>query len=161
MEITFEVDGKCQRGGVIPDTVALMTLKALLDRASATLLEDKLDRNENLAYYDFWDELKARFTRDGRTTNRQAWEMVRLHKVGFTPTLQEWNEYQAAYVKKRALVEDWSDAEDRKFVFKQVPEKYQKRIINETSTVRAKQYWMRVSVPPEITPQEVLETLED
>ena len=107
--------------GTLPDAVVLMTLKKYLDEASAEWLLGKMAIDPDLPYYEFWDELKGKFLRDARATHRQNWLSVKLSTSGSTANLQEWSKFQALYTSKRTLVEDWSDAEDQKHVFSQVP----------------------------------------
>ena len=116
--------------------------------------------DQDLSYYKFWEQLRTRFIRDVRSTHRQNWHMVKVSKAGDLPTLQEWAEFQAAYASKRALVEDWSDAEDQQLVFAQVPREFQKRLLQETGKRREGQKWVRVGVPDGLTNQEIKEELE-
>ena len=148
-------------GNMVPDDIVLANLAGFLDAASADWLQARMEQDEELGYYDFFEDLRSRFARDARTIHRQAWELVKLVKRGTDPTLQEWNAYQAAYLKKRALVEDWADEEDRKMVFKQIPKKYRQRVINEVSKRSAGQYWVRVTVPHGLNAHDVQSGLEE
>ena len=103
-------------GNIVPDDIVLAKLKGYLDDASADWLQARLDQDEDLGYYEFFEDLRSRFTRDARAVHRQAWGLVKLIKKGKNPTLQDWNAFQAAYLKKRGLVEDWADEEDRQLM---------------------------------------------
>ena len=136
--------------GILPDSAVLVTLKGYLDEASATFLDGKLMLDPDLSYYQFWDELKSKFLRDARTIHRQNWRAIRLQIAGSRVTLQDWSKFQAAYVAKRNLVEDWSDAEDQQHVFSQVPSQLQSRVLQETGKRRNGKKWIRVVVPPNL-----------
>jgi hypothetical protein len=86
--------------------------------------------------------------------------MVKLQRLGKVPTLQEWSRFQANYLAKRALLEDWSDAEDQKLVFTQVPGCFHQKVLTETNRRRRDRAWVRVAVPESLTCQEVLQELE-
>ena len=133
--------------GVLMDAVVLMTLKNFLDDASATLLVGKMAIDPDLSYNEFWSDLRARFLRDARTTHRQNWRATKLQITGNRVTLQDWCQFQAAYVSRRALVEDWSEMEDQGFVFSQTPSEYQPKILAETGKRRLGKNWVRVVVP--------------
>ena len=122
--------------GVLPDATVLLTLKGYLDAASAADLQGRLNMDEKLSYYEFMELLRARHLRDGRMTHRRKWSMVKLQKNGKSPTLQEWSKFEATYLAKRAMVEDWTDAEDHKLVFQQIPSELQKKVVRETSNRR-------------------------
>ena len=145
---------------VLPDQTVLMTLKGYLDEASAADLQARLNADDNLSYYAYMEGLRSRHMRDVRATHRQNWSMVKLQKVGREPTLQEWSRFQANYMAKRALVEDWSDAEDQKLVFTQVPSCFHQRILTETNRRRRDKAWVRVAVPDRLNCHEVLQELE-
>ena len=81
--------------------------------------------------------------------------MVKLVKRGKVATLQEWNAFQAAYLNKGGLVEDWSDAEDQRLVFNQIPRKYHQRVINDLYKRTAGQHLVRVTVPNGLSAHEV------
>ena len=103
----------------------------------------------DLPYYEFWDELKGKFLRDARATHRQNWLSVKLSTSGSTANLQEWSNLQVLYTSKRTLVEDWSDAEDQKHVFSQVPPpNLQIKVLAETRKRRNDKLLVRVVVPP-------------
>ena len=146
--------------GVLPDAVVLMTLRNYLDEASAALLQGKMCIDPDLSYYEFWDELKSQLMRDARTMHRQNWRAVKLVTNGSRVTLQEWAKFQAVYVSKRALVEDWSDAEDQQHVFSQVPSGLQLKILAETRKRRSAKLWVRVVTPTGMTNAEVLSEIE-
>ena len=146
--------------GTLSDTVVLVHLKEQLDKASATQLEAEMAINPNLQYYKYWDSLKARYTRDVRALHRQNWRMVKLRKASNKVTLQEWAEFTATYLAKRNLVEDWTDAEDEEFVFSQVPEEKQKKVMEETNRKRRGQNWVRIMIPSGVTAVEFRTELE-
>jgi hypothetical protein len=136
--------------GVLMDAVVLMTIKNFLDDASATLLAGKMAIDPDLSYDEFWSNLRSRFLRDARATHRQNWRATKLHISGNRLSLQDWCQFQAAYVSRRALVEDWSEMEDQQFVFSQTPSEFQPKILAETGKRRNGKNWVRVIVPPEI-----------
>ena len=146
--------------GALSDALVLTTLKKYLDKASLALLEAEWCTDPDLGYYAFWEKLKSRFQRDVRTTHRHNWGAVKLVTYGSRPTLQEWTEFQAAYLGKRALVEEWGDEEDRRMVFSQVPEQYHQKIMTETQRRRRGQKWIRVGIPQGISSVKVREELE-
>jgi hypothetical protein len=146
--------------GALPDAVVLMNLKNFLDEASAALLQGKMALDPDLSYYAFWDELKSKFLRDARSVHRQNWRAVKV--VSTNPvTLQEWAKFQAIYCAKRALVEDWSDAEDQQHVFSQVPAGLQMKVLAETRKRRNGKLWVRVVLPPGLKMIDVVENLEN
>lgn len=144
----------------LPDTMVLLTLRGYLDKASATHLDSQMAIDPDLPYYKFFEDFKTRYMKDARATHRQNWQAVKLRKVGDYPTLQEWAEFQAQYLGRRALVEDWMDAEDQQMVFKQLPTELQKKVHRETTKRRQGRMWVRVSIPPGLTGQQVQEQLE-
>ena len=145
--------------GVMSDAVVLMTLRGYLDEASATALESQLHCDPSLSYYKFWGELKDKFLRDARTTHRQNWRAVKLQITGPRLSLYDWARFQAAYVAKRGLVEDWTESEDQQYVFSQLPPEYQARVLRETGKRRATKKWVRVVVPPALTNSEIIDEL--
>ena len=62
--------------------------------------------------HEFWDQLQSRFVRDASALHRQNWRMVKLRISGSQIILQDWEKFHALYVSRRALVEDWTDADD-------------------------------------------------
>ena len=145
--------------GPLSDTVVLATLRSYLDEASAITLEGRMHTDPSLSYYKFWQELKDCFVRDARSTHRQAWKGVRLQITGAKISLSDWAKFQAQYLDKRALVEDWSDLEDQHNVLSQVPPEMQSRIMRETSKRKANKKWVQVVVPPLLSAPEVIEEL--
>ena len=146
--------------GTLPDTVVLMTLRNYLDDASAALLHGKMIVDSDLSYYEFWDELKSTFMRDARAIHRQNWRGVKLVTAGSRVTLQEWAKFQAQYVAKRVLVEDWADAEDQQHVFSQVPSGLQAKLLAETRKRRHDKLWVRILIPEGMTCTEILAELQ-
>ena len=114
----------------------------------------------NLSYYTFWDSLRAKFLRDAGTTYRQNWRSVRLQITGEKLSLQDWERFQAHYISRRDLVDDWTDAEDQSYVFASIPSYYQSRVLGETGKRRQGKLWVRVGIPPGRTQNEVLQFLE-
>jgi len=137
-----------------------MMLKNYLDDASAAWLQGKMEMDSDLSYYNFWEELKSKFTRDARAVHRQNWRAVKVTLAGSKVTLQEWSKFQAIYTTKRSMVEDWSDAEDQQHVFSQVPSGLQIKVLNETQKRRHDKKWVRVVVPPGMTVQEIMADVE-
>ena len=135
-------------GGYLSDDAVLLTLRQYLDEASATMLLGKLGVDPNLSYYEFWEELRSKFLRDARATHRQNWRAVRLQISDSKITLQDWEKFQALYLARRALVEDWTDAEDQQYVFAAIPPQYQSRVLSETGKRRNGKQWVRIMVPP-------------
>ena len=146
--------------GVLPDATVLLTLKGYLDPASAADLQGRLNMDDNLSYYEFMELLRARYLRDGRMTHRRKWSLVKLHHNGQMPTLQEWSRFEAQYLAKRAMVEDWTDAVDHKLVFQQIPADLQKKVVRETLNRRWGKYWARLSVPKGYSPLDVKTQME-
>ena len=93
--------------------------------------------------------------RDVRSTHRLNWQAVKLRQNAPMVTLQEWDEFRAIYLSKRALVEDWMDTEDRQLVFAQVPSGLQPRVLTETAKRRRGQLRVRVVVPEGLDVQQV------
>ena len=147
-------------GGVLPDEAVLLTLKKYLDDASATVLVGKMGLDPNLSYYTFWESLRSKFLRDARTMHRQNWRSVRLQMSTEKLTLQEWERFQAQYVSRRDLVEDWTDAEDQSYVFAAIPSYYQSKVLGETGRRRNGKRWVRVMIPQGKTQQEIIQLLE-
>ena len=141
--------------GDLPDALVLMTIKNFIDDASATLLNGKLAIDPDLSYDDFWSELRSRFLRDARATHRQNWRSTKLIISGDRVTLQDWCRFQASYVSRRALVEDWSEMEDQTFVFAQTPSEFQTKVLIETGKRRNGKHWVRVVFPPDMQASEV------
>ena len=94
-----------------------------------------------LGYYQFWEELRARFLRDVQTTHRHNWMQVRLETAGEMPSLQEWSKVQAAYQSKRSLVNGWSPEEDRRLVMAQLTPDILAKLVEETNRRREGQLW--------------------
>ena len=147
--------------GELPDAVVLITLKNYLDDASAALLAGKMAMDSELSYYEFWDSLKSQFHRDARAVHRQNWRAVKLETSGTKTTLQEWSKFQAVYSAKRALVEDWADAEDQQHIFSQIPSEFQGKVLNETQKRRKDKKWVRVVIPPGMTITELIREIEN
>ena len=145
--------------GPLSDAVVLMNLRGYIDEASGALLEGRMYNDPNLSYYEFWDELKAKYMRDARTTHRQNWRGVRFQISGTKLSVYDWARFQNLYQAKRALVEDWTDGEDQQFVFTQVPHEFQQKSLNETTKRRMQKRWVRVVVPAGLTHQVVLDEL--
>ena len=147
-------------GGYLTDDAVLLTLKQYLDEASATMLLGKLGVDPTLSYYEFWEELRSKFLRDARATHRQNWRAVRLQISDNKISLQDWEKFHALYLARRALVEDWTDAEDQQYVFAAIPTQYQSRVLSETGKKRNGKRWVRIMVPPGRTMGEIKSLLE-
>ena len=148
-------------GGPLPDDAVLLTLMGYLDEASATLLSGKMDLNPNLSYYDFWQDLRSKFVRDARAMHRQNWRNVQLQIAGPKVTLQDWEKFQALYVSRRSLVEDWTEAEDIHGVFSQIPIQFHSKVLAETGRRRNGKHWVRIGAPQGCTTHETQTMMEN
>ena len=83
-----------------------------------------------------------------------------LNIAGAVPTLQEWVQYTALYQGKRALVDGWSESEDRSNIIAQLTPELLDEVLTETTNRRKGQLWLRVSVPTGVHASEIQQTLE-
>ena len=149
------------QGTELADVVVLMTLRQYLDEASSAMLDGRLNVDPDLSYYDFWDDMRSRYLRDARMMHRQNWRSIRLGITGNRCSLQDWAKFQALYVAKRSLVEDWTETEDQQHVFSQVPPQFQPMILRETGKRRNGKRWIRVVVPPGETLDDIRSLLHE
>lgn len=132
-------------GAVLDDAAVLTNLKGFLDRGSAAQLDADLRRDPNMSFYAFWARLKGRFAKDVQTIHRQNWLKVGLPRPEEKPSLVEWREFMAHYQDKRALVDDWTEAEDAAQVLRQLTSSLRDRVFKEQEKRRQGQHRMRIS----------------
>ena len=133
----------------LPNAAVLSTLKRFLDRGSQAQLDSELRQDPNLPYYVFWGRLKARFAKDVLNVHRQNWMRVSLPRPGEWPTLMEWREFEVNHRGKRAIVDDWTDAEDHNQIMRQLPQDLRRRVIHEQQKRRKGQRRIRISAQVE------------
>ena len=144
-------------GKPLAEHAVLVVLRKHLDKASATNMDAELSVDPNLSYYTFWERFKSRFMRDVRAARRQSWQTVKLRKAGKLPTLQEWQEFAAAYRSKPVLVEDWNDSENYQQVLSQVVPEHQEKVVTELARRRRGQWLARVTYPDGLDGHELLD----
>ena len=116
-----------------------------LDPVSEALLDAKMQANPDLPYQTFWDELRVKFLRNIQALRWRNWQQVRLVKAGERPTLQEWTLVQETYIHRRNLVDNWSEHEDRRLVFRALDKHHIEKIKEETACRRKGHKWVKLS----------------
>ena len=104
-----------------------------------------------MTYALFWARLQQEFGGDINLQHRAAWERVSLDNK--TPlTSQTWRQFCAEFELKGQRVEDKSEGEEYKLLFKQLPENWRFEVMKEESKRKSYHFWVRISNLHGVTP---------
>ena len=145
--------------GVLPESLRLQLLKASLDENSKKELRRKMEENPHITYTQFWAELQNEFEGDVNYRHRNAWERVQLdQRAPLTST--KWRKFCAEFELLKQRVEDRTDQEEYRLIFRQLPEDWRLQVAREESRRRRNQFWVRITNLMGNTPQDLKSTLE-
>ena len=103
-----------KRGGEsLNNRMTLTMLRKHLDVPSRAMLDSKMRMNPTLSYYEFWNELKNQYLKDGQAMHRRNWQQTSCRRVGGKLTLEAWKEYMQTYLGRKQLV-DFCGKEEHK-----------------------------------------------
>ena len=149
----------CNRGNPIPDMLLLQYLKQCLDASDQLLLENLLERNPRLPFQEFWDHLSTLYDCDTQAQQKLAWERVRLPKGELT--LDKWLSFLREFHLRRDRVEERTPQEEYKLLLRNLPEVWQRRVIEEEGR-RARTTWLvRMTGIPSKPPRVLQGLIED
>ena len=142
----------------LPDCILLQALKGCLDENTKKELQRKKEANPQLTYTQFWGDLQSEFEGDVNFRHRSAWERVQLTN-GQMNTIN-WRKFCTEFELLKQRVEDRTEQEEYKLIFKQLPEEWRVQVAREESNRRKYKFWVRVSNVIGYSPGELKTNLE-